>query len=67
MSNILDKPLESVFGYITVPGTFAAYRYIGIQNERSCDSGPLYKYILARRSMLLKAFSQLISTLKYQN
>ena len=46
MSNILDKPLESVFGYITVlPGAFSAYRYIALQNDAKGE-GPLQKYFL---------------------
>ncbi|KAI7884570.1 chitin synthase 2 [Lichtheimia hyalospora FSU 10163] len=46
MSNILDKPLESVFGYISVlPGAFSAYRYSALQNDVD-GHGPLEKYYL---------------------
>ncbi|CAG8811139.1 35182_t:CDS:2 [Gigaspora margarita] len=39
MSNILDKPSKSVFGYILVlPGAFSAYRYKALMN------GPLEAY-----------------------
>nr|P30600.2 RecName: Full=Chitin synthase 1; AltName: Full=Chitin-UDP acetyl-glucosaminyl transferase 1; AltName: Full=Class-II chitin synthase 1 [Exophiala dermatitidis]AAC36064.1 class II chitin synthase I [Exophiala dermatitidis] len=44
ISNILDKPLESVFGYITVlPGALSAYRYHALQNDPS-GHGPLSQY-----------------------
>ncbi|ORZ17345.1 chitin synthase 2 [Absidia repens] len=46
MSNILDKPLESVFGYISVlPGAFSAYRFTALQNDVN-GVGPLEKYFL---------------------
>lgn len=46
MSNILDKPLESVFGYISVlPGAFSAYRFKALQNDEN-GHGPLEKYFL---------------------
>ncbi|KAH7915695.1 glycosyltransferase family 2 protein [Hygrophoropsis aurantiaca] len=46
MSNILDKPLESVLGYITVlPGAFSAYRYVALLNDE-LGEGPLQKYFM---------------------
>ncbi len=49
MSNILDKPLESAFGFITVlPGAFSAYRYIALQNDKT-GNGPLEKYFAGEK------------------
>ncbi|TIB70509.1 chitin synthase 2 [Wallemia mellicola] len=49
MSNILDKPLESVFGYISVlPGAFSAYRWVALQNDIN-GQGPLEKYFLGEK------------------
>ena len=49
MSNILDKPLESAFGFITVlPGAFSAYRYIALQNDKN-GQGPLDKYFAGEK------------------
>ena len=49
MSNILDKPLESAFGFITVlPGAFSAYRYVALQNDKT-GHGPLEKYFAGEK------------------
>lgn len=43
ISNILDKPMESAFGFISVlPGAFSAYRYEALLNVNG--EGPLEKY-----------------------
>jgi chitin synthase len=50
MSNILDKPLESVFGFISVlPGAFSAYRYVALQNDH-LGQGPLASYFKGEKS-----------------
>jgi len=49
MANILDKPTESVFGYISVlPGAFSAYRWKALQNH-SNGKGPLASYFLGEK------------------
>lgn len=49
MSNILDKPFESAFGFISVlPGAFSAYRYVALQNDKN-GQGPLEKYFAGEK------------------
>jgi chitin synthase len=49
ISNILDKPTESAFGFISVlPGAFSAYRYTALQNDKT-GNGPLEKYFAGEK------------------
>lgn len=58
MSNILDKPLESTFGYITVlPGALSAYRYIALKNDPKTGKGPLASYFKGEFCMALMLMS----------
>ncbi|KAE8152237.1 chitin synthase-domain-containing protein [Aspergillus avenaceus] len=49
LSNILDKPMESSFGFISVlPGAFSAYRFVALQNDKN-GQGPLERYFLGEK------------------
>src|SRR3569833_41867 len=51
MSDILDKPLESAFGFISVqPGAFSADRYVALQNDKN-GQGPLEKYFAGEKML----------------
>ncbi|QPG76130.1 hypothetical protein FOA43_003516 [Brettanomyces nanus] len=50
MSNILDKPCESAFGYISVlPGALSAYRWSALKYDEE-GNGPLQKYFDGEKS-----------------
>ncbi|KAK0566975.1 hypothetical protein OC861_002936 [Tilletia horrida] len=45
-SNILDKPLETVLGFVSVlPGAFSCYRFAALLNDGATGQGPLATYL----------------------
>ncbi|CAD6884343.1 unnamed protein product [Tilletia laevis] len=45
-SNILDKPLETVLGFVSVlPGAFSCYRFAALLNDPATGRGPLATYL----------------------
>ncbi|KAK0527225.1 hypothetical protein OC842_004943 [Tilletia horrida] len=45
-SNILDKPLETVLGFVSVlPGAFSCYRFAALLNDPVTGHGPLSVYL----------------------
>ena len=52
ISNIMDKSLESIFGFISVlPGAFSAYRYCAIRMDDEGE-GPLAEYFRSINSSM---------------
>ncbi|KAL9940755.1 hypothetical protein V8E36_000243 [Tilletia maclaganii] len=59
-SNILDKPLETVFGFVSVlPGAFSCYRFSALLNDPVTGQGPLATYLLGEFGERQKNLSEM--------